>query len=129
MDLVFTLLADRQGAKGEDTIRFLEQLQFHMEGPLFIVWDRGNIHERCKAVRDYLAAHPHLKTLEFPPYAPDCNPDEGVWGYTKYQRLANLAPESTDILRCHIHDELAALRHRPDLLTSLIAHAHLPLLL
>lgn len=129
VDLAFTLLADRQGAKGEDTIRFLDQLLAQVNGPLYLVWDRGNIHERCKAVQAYLAVHPRIKTLQFPAYAPDCNPDEGVWCYTKYARMANLAPANASILRHHIHHELTALQQRPDLLTSFIAHADLPFLL
>ena len=41
-----------------------------------ILWDRGNIHDRSKAVRAYLAEHPEIVTEQFPGYAPEANPDE-----------------------------------------------------
>ena len=95
LDLCFTLLADNENAHGRDTIRFLEQLQIQCPGPLTIVWDRGNIHDRCAEVRDYLALHPEIVTEKFPAYAPELNPQELVWSYTKYGRMSNFAPKNT----------------------------------
>ena len=65
-------------------------------GPMTILWDQSKIHERSGVVKAYLAKHPEIVTEDFPGYAPDANPDEGVWGWTKYHRLPNFAPEDTD---------------------------------
>lgn len=41
------------------------------------------------------------------------NPDEGVWGWTKYSRLANLAAHNTDELLFHVIDELISVKFSP----------------
>ena len=126
--LYFTLLPDNQNACAEDTVSFLRQLHRHVPGPLMVIWDRGNIHDRSATVRKYLAKHPEIVTKKFPAYAPELNPDEGVWDYTKYNRLSNFAPANTSALRVRLHKELVRLRARPELLASFIRHTPLPLL-
>lgn len=127
--LYFTLLPDNHNAHEEDTVSFLRQLHRHIPGPLTVIWDRGHIHDRSAVVRRYLSQHPEIVTEKLPAYAPELNPDEGVWDYTKYNRLANFAAASTSALRVRLHAELTRLRHRPDLLASFIQHTSLPLLL
>ena len=92
-----------------------------------VPWDQSKIHRRSGAVKAYLAKHPEIVTEDFPGYAPDANPGEGVWGWTKYHRLPNSAPEDTSELRSRLWGELSALRRRPDLLASFIRHAGIPL--
>jgi hypothetical protein len=53
------------------------------------------------------------------------NPDEGVWGWTKYSRLANLAASNTVELRERIHQEFAVLKKNRQLLHSFVREAHL----
>lgn len=126
-NLHFRLLPDDANAHGEDTAAFLAQLRDQVRGPMTILWDQSRIHERSGVVRKYLAKHPEIVTEDFPGYAPEANPDEGVWGYTKYHRLPNYAPEDTKELRSRLWDELSALRRRPDLLSSFIRHAGIPI--
>ena len=126
-NLDFRLLPDNTNAHGEDTVRFLAQLRSRLGGPLTILWDQSRIHQRSAVVKAYLAKHPEIVTEDFPGYAPEANPDEGVWGYTKYHRLPNYAPEDTKELRVRLWGELSALRGRPDLLASFIRHAGIPL--
>ena len=52
-----------------------------------ILWDRSNLHQRSGAVKKDLAKPAEIVTEEFPGYAPDANPDEGVWGWAKYHRV------------------------------------------
>ena len=47
-------------------------------------------------VQAFLAEHPEIKTERLPAYAPELNPDELVWAWTKYSRLGNLAAANTD---------------------------------
>ena len=126
-DLVFRLLPDNANARGEDTVSFLARLRDRSRGPMTILWDRSRIHERSGVVKAYLARHPEIATEDFPGYAPDANPDEGVRGWTKYHRLPNYAPEDTHDLRSRRCGELSSLRRRPDLLASFIRHAGIPL--
>lgn len=121
------LLPDNSNAHGEDTVAFLGQLRKRLRGPMTILWDRSNIHQRSGLVKKYLARHPEIATEEFPGYAPDANPDEGVWGWTKYHKMPNFAPEDLRELRSRIETELSSLSKRGDLLASFIRHAKIPL--
>jgi hypothetical protein len=91
-----------------------------------VVWDRNNIHSKSKAVKGWLAKHPDVVAEDFPGYVPDLNPDEGVWGRTKYGRLANLAANDKDELWDHVVDELVEVKFLPDLLRGLIRQTRLP---
>jgi transposase len=129
LNLHFQLLPDNENAHGEDVVEYLRQLRAALRGPMTIIWDRSRIHRRSGAVKAYLANHPEIVTEEFPAYAPELNPDEGVWGWTKYGRLSNLAAENTDVLRDHLIDLLVDLKLDPGLLASFIEETKLPLVL
>jgi hypothetical protein len=64
-----------------------------------VLWDGSNVHSKSRVVRDYLAIHPEIIAVTLPVYALEINPDEFVWGWTKYGRLSNLAADDTDWLR------------------------------
>jgi len=53
------------------------------------------------------------------------DPDEGVWEWAKYGRLANLA-ENTDVLWDHVIEELVTAKHSPDLLDGFLRRTKLP---
>ena len=129
LGLYFKLLPDNDNVHATDIVRFLRDLKGHLPRPLTIVWDRSNVHDRSTLVRRYLAKHPEIITEKFPGYAPELNPDEGVWSHTKYARLANYVPTDTRELRSRVAAELLRLRKLPRLLASLIRHTKLPLLL
>jgi transposase len=74
----------------ERVVDFLGQLLVQVDAPMVLVWDRLNAH-RAYLVQDFLAAHLQLATEFLPPYAPELNPMEYVWGYLKLNPLANLA--------------------------------------
>jgi len=127
LGLYFDLLEDNTTVHATDVVAFLRQLHRQLPGPLTIIWDRSTLHDRSRLVRAYLAEHPEIVTEKFPGYAPDLNPDELVWGHTKYGRLPNLAAANTDILRDHLIAEWVDLRHDHQLLASFINHVNLPL--
>ena len=112
---------------GEDTVAFLRQLQRDLRAPFTVIWDRGAVHDKSLVVRQYLAEHPEIVTEKFPGYAPDLNPDELVWGYTKYGRLANLGADNLLELRVHVACELIQLRCDSKRLAGFINHVQLPL--
>lgn len=128
LNLYVTLLGDDANADARDTVRFLRQIHQHIRGPLTIVWDRGNIHDRAGVVQDYLTQHPEIVTECFPAYAPELNPEELVWQHTKYSRLPNFAANSTIVLRRKLADEFRILSKQPEMLRSFIQHTELPLL-
>jgi transposase len=121
--LYFDLLD--HNAHGEDVVTFLAELHRRL-GRLTVVWDRNQIHSKSKVVKGWLAAHPDVVAEDFPGYVPDLNPDEGVWGWTKYGRLANLAANDKDELWDRVVDELIEVKFRPDLLRGFIQQTGLP---
>lgn len=109
----------------DQVVAFLTDLHRRL-GRLTVVWDRGAIHDKAAVVREWLAKHPGVVTEKLPGYAPDLNPDEGVWGWAKYGRLANLAADDTDELWDNVIEELVTVKHRPDLLRGFIRKTDLP---
>ena len=127
LGLYFHLLEENRNVRAEDIVEFLCLLRRQLRRPLDIVWDRINIHDASRLVKKFLERHRRIKTYQLPAYAPDLNPDEGVWNHTKYARLANFAPADRDELRTTVDRELERLRSRKDLLASFITHTKLPL--
>ena len=121
----FTLLADNKNAKAADVVQFLRHLKSQLGRPFTVLWDGSNTHSRAGVVKAYLAKHPEIVAETLPAYAPEINPDENVWSWTKYGRLANLAAQDTHELRQRIEQELATLRMEPQLLDAFIHDAEL----
>lgn len=122
-DLHFMVLT--HNAHAEDVVDFLAGLRRRL-GPMAVIWDRNQIHSKAKVVKAWLAKHPDVVAEDFPGYVPELNPDEGVWGWTKYGRLSNLAAENIDVLGDHVLEELVEVKYRPDLLKAFIRQTKLP---
>lgn len=121
----FMLLPDNTNATAKEIVAFLRSLKHQLGGPFTVIWDGSKIHSRAKLVQDYLAAHPEIVAETLPGYAPELNPDEGVWGWTKYGRLANLAAANTRELRQRVEEEFATLKTDHQLLNSFVQEADL----
>jgi hypothetical protein len=84
---------------------------------------------RGRSMREFLengvAKHIHLEVL--PPYAPDLNPDEGVWRHTKCVDLRNVCCLNLPDLHVHVRSAFERLRRRPALIQSFFAEANLAL--
>jgi transposase len=125
--LYFSLLPVNRTVHAEEVVEFLEELRGKLRGPLTVIWDRHKIHSKAKAVKAYLAKHPEIVAEDLPAYAPEANPDEWVWNWTKYGRLSNLAAQNADELWDWVVESLIDLKFRPDLLTAFLHDAELPL--
>lgn len=108
-----------------DVCAFLRALLRHLRGPVIVLWDHSTIH-RGPVVRALLRRVPRLRLEPFPSYAPELNPDEGVWRHAK-AALANGRPDTVADLGTAVGAALTRLRHAPHLLRACIAHADLPL--
>jgi transposase len=120
LNLYFDLLPDNTNVHAEDIVAYLRRLKEQLGGPMTILWDGSNLHDRSKLVQAFLAEHPEIITERLPAYAPEMNPDELVWAWVKYGRLANLAAADTDWLRDYLINELTYVRQHPELLASFI---------
>jgi transposase len=107
--------------KGPEVVRFLKHLLCHIGGKLLIIWDGAPIH-RDQAIKAFLAtsAAGQLCLEQLPGYAPDLNPDEGVWNHLKNVELRNVSCHDQDELRHELRLAIVRLRHRPDLICGFI---------
>jgi transposase len=111
---------------GLDSVTFLRHLLWYFGCKLLVIWDGGSIH-RANEVKNFLAdgwaRKIHLE--RFPAYAPELNPDEGVWQHLKHVELRNLCCTDFDHLSVEFHLALRRLRRRPDLIQSFFIGAGL----
>lgn len=100
-------------------ILFLQSLLDLIDGPLVVIWDGAPIH-RSKALRTWLAegaAHRlHLERL--PGYAPQLNPDEGIWQWLKHWDLRNRCCRDLVHLEQELLAAYARLQQRPEVVRS-----------
>lgn len=103
-------------------IAFLEHLQSTIEGKLLIIWDGATIH-RSQAIKDFLAAGAaaRLWLERLPGYAPDLNPDEGIWHYLKHVELRNVCCHDLHQLEQELTAAVARLSAKPQIITSCFA--------
>ena len=89
-----------------------------------MIWDGLPAHAN-EAVKLYLAgaAREQIEVEQLPGYAPDLNPDEGVWDQLKYVELRNVACHNQPELRYQLRRAIARLQHKPDLIRSFIEHS------
>lgn len=98
---------------GPTIVDFLKQLLRHIPGKLLVVWDRLPAH-RSGVIKDFLRAGgtARLHLAQLPSYAPDLNPDEGVWNYLKRVELGNVCCHHLTELRDQLRKAIARLRHK-----------------
>jgi transposase len=100
-------------------VGFLRVLLRKVRGPILLIWDGSPIH-RGQAVKDFLrrGAAKRLHLEQLPGYAPDLNPDEGVWNYLKRVELANVCCRDLGELRTQVIRARERLRHKRELIRA-----------
>lgn len=116
--LYFSLLSNANFT-AKRVVRFLRNLRTQLQKPLLVVWDRSQTH-RAKIVTRFFERNSKLHRDFLPPYAPDLNPVEMLWGHLKGNPLANFAPTNTKALTYMTRYHANRLRHRKDLLRSFL---------
>lgn len=102
---------------------FLVQLRKQVKGPLIVVWDRFMPH-RSKIVNE--AARDKGIILHcLPPYAPELNAVEYLWGYLKTNPLANHAESDVNMLADVVRKQGKRLQRKHALLDSFLRHSPL----
>ncbi len=111
-----------------ETVTFLFHPGRRIGGKLLPIWDGSPIH-RGELVKEFLAAggagFVHLE--QFPPYAPDLNPDEQVWQHLKHVEMRNLCCRDLPHLTIELNLAVNRLRKRASLIQSFFAGAGLDL--
>ncbi len=93
-------------------VAFLRILLRKIPGKILIIWDGSPIH-RAQPIKDFLkrGAARRLWLEQLPGYAPDLNPDEGIWNYLKRVELANMCCPTLGALYTELIRARERLRH------------------
>lgn len=113
------LLVREQALTSVGVVEFLRHLLRHLPGLLLVIWDGAPIH-RGHAVTEFLAtpAGQRIQIEPLPGYAPEANPDEGIWNYLKRVELRNVCFRSLQRLRVGLRRAVARLRHKRTIIHS-----------
>ena len=103
---------------------FLRELLRHLRGPVIVLLDNSSTHKGTP-IEQLLGQHLRLRIEHFPSYAPQLNPDEGVWSLAK-RELANSCPNDVDELMEDILVSIEAIRNSAEKLSGCIAQSELP---
>jgi transposase len=122
LGLYYLLYFDNIGQ--EEVCRFLWELLRHLRGPVIVLLDNSSTHHGGPLAK-LLRRHPRLHIEHFPAYAPELNPDEGVWSLAK-RELANGCPLNVDELMHDIIGSINGLRSSPEKLRGCILQSDLP---
>ena len=99
-------------------ITFLKHLSRHVKRKLLIVWDGVAMH-KSKATNNYIASTKGgIVAFHLPPYAPELNPAEFIFGYLKERQLPNYCPDSIWQLKDATRQSLGNMRRRKKLVES-----------
>lgn len=108
----------------EEVRCFLRHLLRHLRGHVFLFWDGGKPH-RSQMVRDLCRRVHRLHLFRLPAYAPEFNPDEGIWKLAK-GALANGCPSDVPELARSLTRTLRSIRSNRRNLCGCITHSALP---
>jgi len=98
LSLYYYLFYDNIGQ--EEVCLFLRHLLRHLRGEVIVLLDNSTTH-KGQLLEKLLRQHARLHVEYFPAYAPELNPDEGVWCQAK-RELANSCPKDIEELTADI---------------------------
>lgn len=113
----------QEAFRGPTIVAFLRQLLRQIRGKLIVVWDGASIHH-AQPVKDFLAAGAatRLHVVRLPGYAPDLNPDEGVWNHLKRVELRHRCCHDLAELRWELGLAIRRLRRKRRTLAACFRH-------
>jgi transposase len=106
-------------------IEFLRHLLRYLPGPILLIWDRLNAHRSHETMQFLLTKRPRLQTYFLPPYAPELNPVEQIWGYLKMNPLVNYPLYDVSSLAHETRRYIRSVQCNPGLLQSFLQHTPL----
>ena len=121
LGLYYLLFYDNIGQ--EEVCTFLRELLRCLRGPIIVLLDNSSTHKGAP-LEQLLDQHRRLRIEHFPSYAPELNPDEGVWSLAK-RELANSCPNDVDELMEDILGSIEGIRNSAAKLHGCIAQSEL----
>ncbi|MGW7824580.1 IS630 family transposase [Streptomyces puniciscabiei] len=102
----------------------LVRARIQLGGPIVLVWDNVRLHLTA-GMREFINANAEwLTVFQWPAYAPDLNPQEGIWSLVK-RDIGNLAAANLSQITRAIRGRLKRIQYRPDLVDGCLAETGL----
>jgi transposase len=100
-------------------VGFLRLLLRQIRGKVLVIWDGSPIH-KGQPIKDFLTrgAAKRLHLEQLPGYAPDLNPDEGIWNYLKRVELHNRCCRDLAELEVELRRAKERLRHKSNVIRA-----------
>ena len=118
---------EKEGFKQKGLTRFLSKCRKALRKNLLMVWDNASSH-KSKTVKEYLQkqdpVNPAIWLENIPPYSPELNPIEQLWGHLK-KRLANHFFANTAELKKAVMRELKKIKKDKKLIISFFKNKQL----
>lgn len=90
--------------------KFIRHLLRHIDGNIILIWDNLPAHKSAAVLKEVEASKGRISIEYLPPYAPELNPQEGIWSYLKRHQLANFCLQNLQELKRELR--LAVVRTR-----------------
>ncbi len=118
---------EQEGFKQKGITRFLDNARKAMRKNILLVWDNAPSH-KSQTVKRFLSEqdqeNPRIWMANIPPYSPELNPIEQLWGYLK-KKLANQFFKTTKELKIAVVKELEKIKKDKNLIQSFFRHKEL----
>jgi transposase len=123
LNLYFSIYAEN--ITSPDVRKFLASVRRSLGRRIILILDKWSVH-KAGLLKNYFWKHSGTINVEWlPSYAPELNPPEQVWRYSKYTDLANFAPRDTWELDGAIRNSIAFIKSQQHLLRSFFKKAGL----
>lgn len=117
----------RGSIKSRQAVEFLGHLRRQIKGRLLVIWDGLAVH-RSRRVSCYVGRSAgQIVLAQLPPYAPELNPSEYIWGHLKHHGLANFCPKDLPHLGREARRQLRRSQRRKTLIRAFWQQAELSL--
>lgn len=124
---IYFEVREMEGFKRKGLTRFMTNARKKLRKNLLMVWDNAPSHH-SKVVKSYLSEqdgeNPAIWLENIPPYSPELNPIEQLWGYVK-KKLANRFFKTTKELKQAVIDILNQVKKNKKLIISFFKNKEL----
>lgn len=117
-------IREKEGFKQQGLLRFIDNVVADCREKISMIWDNASSHT-SKTIKKYLKnqsqENPIVWLSNIPPYSPELNPIEQVWGYLK-KKLANQFVKTTSELKELVTKTLTEIQNDKELIRSFFKH-------
>lgn len=108
--------------RSDQICEFLKRLMKNRNHKVFLIWD-GHPTHKSKKVKECIASFDGcLEIFLLPPYSPDLNPIEQLWGHTKNNGVGRKVVYGPDQLKAAVINKLRSLQKLPRMIASFFRH-------